>query len=500
MALKDELLAASSATTAMMPYWTMVEAIIAGLDAMREGGTDFLPKFPAEEDDDYTYRLSLTKFTNIYRDVLEGLATKPFEEEITLIGKSGRPIPTELIDFVENVDGGGNNISQFASQVFFNGINNAIDWIFIDMPVVDTDKSISIADAKALKLRPFWTRVLAKNVLEVRTENHGAENVITYIRILEPAVDNNPVRVRVFKKTDSLVEWELWEIPATGPSSDEIVMVGSGTLSIGIIPFVPFITGRKDGNTFKFAPPMRDAADLQITLYQNESALEFIKALAAYPMLAANGMKPEKDANGKIKKVAIGPGRVLYGVPDGNGGNGEWKFIEPTSNSMEFLLKSCDKTKQDLRELGRQPLTALSTQLTTVTTSIAAGKARSAVTAWALGLKDTLENALVITNLFMKITSYDPEVNVYTGFDNVKDDGSDLETLNKARENNDLSLDTYWFELKRRKVLSPEFTAENERKKLLEEIPTDGIDDAEGEESPDTSTPLIKPDLDNDGA
>ena len=89
----------------------------------------------------------------------------------------------------------------------------------------------------------------------------------------------------------------------------------------------------------------------------------------------------------------------MYGAPNTNGTGGTWKYVEPSSNSLEFLKKDIDKTKTDLRELGRQPLTALSSQLTTVTTSIAAGKAKSAVTTWALALKDALENALYMTML-----------------------------------------------------------------------------------------------------
>jgi len=222
---------------------------------------------------------------------------------------------------------------------------------------------------------------------------------------------------------------------------------------------------------------MLDAADLQITLYQDESGLQHIKAMAGYPMLAANGMKPAMSADNKTpKKVSIGPMRVLYGIPDGNGGHGEWKFIEPNANSMEFLKKDIAATKQDLRELGRQPLTALSAQLTTVTTSIAAGKAKSAVTAWALGLKDSLQNALIITAMYVG-SEYKTEVNIYTGFDNVTDDGSDLDALNAARDRGDLSQQTYWQEYKRRKVLSPEFNAEDEERRLFEEIPVEEYED-----------------------
>jgi len=463
-----DLLTRTADIAAMVPYWDKVTCLVEGLDAVRAATTDFLPKFPEEKQDDYNFRLSYSKYTNVYRDVLEGLATKPFEEEVSLIG--GESIPAEAYDFIEDVDGCGNNLTMFSALTFFNGINYAIDWIFVDYPTVDPSVVISREQAKKQNLKPFWTHVLAKNILEVRTDNIGSKEVINYIRIFEPAVNKTPDRVRIFNRSDEgIVTWKLFE----KTKKEEFVLIEEGTLSIDTIPLVPFITGRRDGRSFKFFPPMRDACDLQITLYQEESGLEYIKTMSAYPMLAANGMRPQKGPDGKtIEKVGIGPMRVLYGLPGDSGQNGEWKFIEPNANSMEFLKKDVDKTKQDLRELGRQPLTALSTQLTTVTTAIAAGKARSAVSAWALGLKDCLKNALIITMKYMNL-SYKPEVNVYTGFDNVLDDGTDLEALDKARARGDLSLETFLAEFKRRKVLSPEFRFEEESKRILNEIPSE---------------------------
>lgn len=476
------LLVRAKDIASMVPYWDQVESIVEGYEAVKNAGKTYLPKFVDELEDDYKFRLECTKFTNIYRDVLEGLATKPFEEEITLIAGEDGKIAPEVEAFIEDVDGAGNNLSMFSALTFFSGINEAINWIFVDYPKValEPGRVLSQADAKAMNLKPFWSHVIARNVLEVRTKIIGAKEVIIYIRVFEPSNDTiTNDRVRVFNRSDDgVVTWELHEKnPQAAKIEDQFTRIDGGVLSIDVIPFVPFITGRRDGRTFKFSPVMRDAADLQITLYRNESALEFIKIMAGYPMLAANGMKPQMEADGKtVKKLSVKPMAVLYGLPDGAGNYGTWQFIEPNANSMEFLQKNIDKTKQDLRELGRQPLTALSSQLTTVTTSIAAGKARSAVTAWALALKDSLENALKITMKYMG-SALEPEVNVYTGFDNVTDDGSDLEALAKARENGDLSQETYLFELKRRKVLSPEFNYEAEKQRLLNDIPVDdGVD------------------------
>lgn len=482
--MEHDLLKRSPDIETMIPYWDKVTAILDGKDAIQAGGIDYLPQFPDETDKDYEFRLKTAKFTNIYRDVVEGLATKPFQDEISIITSGSDELPKEVTEFIEDVDGCGNNLTTFAALTFFNGINYAIDWIFVDYPTVMNPEGISVADAKRLNLKPYWRHILGKNVLDVHTKMVGSKEIITYFRCQEPGFGDEPIRVREFRRSDidNKVYWTLYvQIFNQETKKDEFVIENQGIMSINFIPVIPFTTGRRDGQSFKFYPAMKDAADLQITLYQNESALEYIKILACYPMLATDGIKPKIGPDGQPSKIGVGPGRVLYGVPQENGNGGTWKYVEPNANSLEFLQKNIDKTKNDLRELGRQPLTALSTQLTTVTTSIAAGKAKSAVTAWALGLKDALENALAVTMKWMN-KDYEPEVNVYTGFDNVLDDGSDLEELGKAKERGDISLETYWEELKRRKVLSPEFNAERERKRLLEDIPTDAVDTSENEE------------------
>ena len=480
-----DLLKRSPDIEMMVPYWDKVSDILAGQEAIKMAGTKYLPAFPDEQANDYDFRLTVGKFTNIYRDVVEGLATKPFQNEISLLG--GDKIPQKIVDFAEDVDGSGNNLTSFAALTFFNSINYAIDWIFVDYPSVANKDNVTIEQAKKMNLRPFWIHVLGKNVLDVKTRMEGSKEVITYFRVQEPGFGDEPMRVREFIKDDinDKVIWRLYEEIETEDSDRDFVEIDNGELSINFIPMVPFSTGRRDGKSFRFFPVMSDAADLQITLYNNESALEYIKVLACYPMLATEGTKPPVEADGKTpKKVAVGPNRVLYGISMDNGYGGNWKYVEPNANSLEFLQKNIDKTKNDLRELGRQPLTALSTQLTTVTTSIAAGKAKSAVTAWAFALKDALENALLITAKWMG-EEFEPEVNVYTGFDNVMDDGTDLEQLGKARERGDISLETYWIELKRRKVLSPEFDANVERKRMLDDIPYENEPDVNPENEAD---------------
>lgn len=478
---EDDLCARSIDSERMLPYWQKTDDIVEGYDAIKKASTTYLPMFPDEDQTDYDFRLNCTKFTNIYSDIIESLSSKPFEEETTLIEDDGKPIPDIIKELVEDVDGSGSNLTMFANATFYKGINSAIDWIFIDYPKTDITRIRTQADAKADGVRPFWSHVLGRNVLEVRSKVINGKELLTYMRILEPA-SNGEDHVRVFVRDElGAVTWSLWRkvIDRTATKA-KFVKEDEGIITIGVIPLVPFVTGRRDGRTWYFKPVMKDAADLQIELYDQESALKFTKKLAAFPMLAGNGVVPEKMADNKTpKKIRVGPKCVLYAPPNGNGDFGSWAYVEPSATTLKFLADDVKETIQNLRELGRQPLTASTGNLTVITTAFAAGKAKTAVGAWALGLKNTLENALVVTCLWLNISvdAYDPQVNVYTEFDEFIDGQKDLETLDKARDRRDISHRTYTLELQRRKVLSPEFDHEKEMEYLLEEGPADDTGD-----------------------
>ncbi len=458
----------SKDSAAMVDYWDKTDAIVGGIQTMRDAKDKYLPKFPKEQKDDFEFRLEATKFTNIFRDIIEGLSAKPFEEPVSLVGDS---ISQQFTDFVEDVDGEGNNISVFANATFFNGIAHAIDWILIDYPTVDGTKIKTKADEKAAGVRPFWSHVLGRNVLHAEGKILNGEQVLTLVRIFEPG---EPDMIREFKRDENgLVTWQLYkkDVKGTSGKTEWLKDVG-GSLTINVIPMVPFATGRRDGAGFKYFPAMQDAADLQIELYQQESALKYAKILTAYPMLSGNGVKPEKDEQGQPKSIAIGPARVLFAPPDGNGNSGNWSFIEPSAQSLKFLAEDIKETKQDLRELGRQPLTAQA-NITVINSAMAAGKAKSAVGAWAIGLKDALENAMKITALWFKLDGKEPDINVYTEFDNFLDGDTGLEHLRSMRDNGDLSQKTLHAETKRRGVLSAEFDHEKEKENIFAEIPGD---------------------------
>lgn len=466
----------------MRDDWDQVETILRGAKAIRQAGVKYLPKFEGETNERYAVRLALSKFTNIYRDVVEGLASRPFEAPVSLVETETDLAPEQIKEFVDNVDGARNNLTVFSAETFFNGINNALDWIFVDYPDVPiTTAPRSVEQEREAGIRPFWTHVLAKNVLEARSSIVGGSEELVYVRILEPSATDTDVRI--LYRDENGARWELWRLdkerstPGVNGGSTVFRKISEGVFSIGVIPLVPFITGRRAGRRFFVHPPMRDASDLQIELYWQESGLKHIKALAAFPMLAGNGVTPAKAPDGTITPLIAGPMAALYAPPDGAGHSGSWQLLEPASTSMKFLADDVKETIANLRELGRNPLTAQSgASLTVITTAVAAKKGNSAVQMWAYALEDALNNALYLTARWFGIdeaTARKITVKVFTDFDVDANGGEELSTLSTMRTSGNLSQRSYWKELVRRNVLSPDFDADDEEKAILDEGPPD---------------------------
>lgn len=480
---------------AMKPYWDQVRTIIAGTKAMRAAGEEYLPRFANESPADYKDRVNAAKFTNIFADITENLASRPFSQEVVLAEGAS----SQMQELAANIDGQGNSIHVFLANTFFQGINYAVDWIFIDYSA-NVPGNVTLAEQKAKGYRPYWVRVPAENVLAVYSEMIDGEEQFIHVRILEVTRERSGftevtiTRVRVLERlpnedgTWGMPTWKLWKLVKDVGGLEEWVIEQEGVMSIPLIPLVPFVCGRRKGSSWVIDPPMKNAADLQIEHYEQESGLKYARNQTAFPMLAGNGVNPQMDAKGNPVTLKVGPKSVLYAPSNGDGQHGEWKFIEPSAQSLTFLSGEVKETARELRELGRQPLTAQSGNLTVVTTAFAAQKGNSAIEAWSLLLKDAAEQALYITGLWIADTSK-VEIVMDTDFDLTIGEDDGFGQLLEMRKSGDISRKTLWEEAKRRGKLSADFDADEEDEELLAEGPSD-IEDEDA---------LLPPDPDPDG-
>lgn len=491
------------------PFWRMISDILEGVDAMRNlsyGGqigsqpiqlsnvttqlfaqsrglepqSPYLPKFPNEPYNEYDRRRRNAFLTNIYSDISSNLSSKPFSKTCELADDSG----DDLKKISENIDGLGNNLHVFAGQVFKTALDKGITWIMSDYTKVPAEATLETE--RNLGARPYWVHIKTEDLIAVYSKFINGVEIIFEARIKECSVEldgykeKEVTRIRemtrdpIVDENDNITGFEpaVWTLYQENRTKDEAGreavswdIIDSGPITIGIIPLVPIIFGKRDGTSWRVSAPLKNIGFMQVKLFQMESNLDYTKELTAFPMLTGNGIAGTDDKGATIN-VPVGPRAVLFAPPGGDGGHGEWHFIEPGGSSLSFLQTDVDKHKTEMRDLGMQPLTA--SNLTVVTTTNVAAKAHNAVQAWALKLKDALEQAWYISAVKWLKQAKGPEVNVHTDFGVSLTAEQDFSTLLQAESAGLISPQTTREEFKRRGLLSDSFSEEEEQKRLAE--------------------------------
>ena len=474
----------SSDHKAMAPYWRMVAAIMGGIDGMRKAGEDFLPRFEAESKESYKRRLKTARMTNVFADIVGDLTLRPFQEPTQISDAS-----TEALrEFAGDVDAAGSDLNAFALKVFVNALVDGLTWVLVDY-TKDVPEGASVAEERALGARPIWLHYRAADVLAIYTERvEGVERIVE-ARLREDSVERDGFdekqveRVRIFRHSAEMEspEWEVWrKVPdANVVGGKWEIEEGPVALDINVIPLVPIVFGRRAGTTWVVDPPLRDAAHLQVELYQQENALKNVRTLTAFPMLAANGMDPDLGEDNKPKPIKTGPNAVLFG---GGGENrGEWSFVEPAGSSLRFLREDNKDTIVELRELGRQPLVSQS-NLTVVTTAAVVRKGNTAIQAWTGVLRHGLESCFAMTAKWINLEEYDIEIMVFDDFDLGFGDNADFQavlTMGTGQEPI-ISREAVLQEAKRRGILGANYDPEADLKLIdrrMEDPPPGPMDE-----------------------
>jgi hypothetical protein len=469
---------------AMSGFWQMTSAILKGAPGLRVEA--YLPKFPKEPDDVYKLRRTNAPLTNLYDDISRNLASRPFAKPVEISEKAPEVIggtidadtKTRSGGLVANIDGQGNSLHVFAATSFKAGIDKGLDWILVDhtraVPRAD-GRTLSKADEQEQGLRPYWVHIPAERMLAVFSDFVSGVETIIYARIYEPCVERagygtvTKERVREISR-DPIAQgpagvtaygpahWTLLEEQTDAQGKKSWVEIDAGDYSIGVIPIVPFIPGKRHGSSFVVDPPLRNIAFMQIEEFQQESNLKEVSTMTAFPMLAAIGVTLAPG-----ETFQVGPRSLLTAPATGDGSTGDFKYVEPEATSLTFLETRLANFRQEMRDLGMQPLQAAN--LTVITTANASQKASSAAQAWAILFKDTLDRCLSLTALWLGIKDI-VTAKVHTDFAVETSGDLDMGELLKSVVAEKISIETYWSEMQRRGKLGPEFDHETETARL----------------------------------
>ncbi|MBK1666147.1 hypothetical protein CKO38_16745 [Rhodospirillum rubrum] len=423
---------------ACAPHWAMVRALMGGTPTMRAAGEGFLPRYEAEDRDAYRTRLAravlLPAFAGAVRDIVGRVFARPL-----LLGED---VPPRLRGWLEDADLMGNALHRVAERWFTEAVTTGIGWLQVEMPGRDQPEALrrpylivlsaeEVIAAHAARRAGRWRLDHARLRFTARERQGFTERGVDHVQVLEPGF------------------FESWRRSGTG-----WVRTDKGETGLGELPLVPLRLGPAEGALFA-RPPLEGLAHLNVAHWQSASDQRNILTLGRFAMLALSGPAPE---GGKEGGLAVGPKTFLHS-PDAAA---RWYYVEPAGTAIQAGERDLARLEAQMERLALDPLVERSGSQTATAAAIAASQAHSVVKAWALALKDALEQALALMAAWSgeaTMVEGGGRVDVSTDFADVRD-GGDLDALFKARAAGDLSRSAYLAELQRRGVLSLAFDAQ----------------------------------------
>lgn len=441
--------------SAMLSQWQLMRAIMGGTEAMRSAGLTYLPKYEGESQISYDNRLARSVLTNYLEDAVRNAVSMPFRKEIVI----PESLPEDMSAICKDVDMQGNGLDQFARIALEDSTIMGFGFILVDWARNDAE---NLAQQRQVGAdRPYWVFVRADDVIAVYTQIVGGKEVITHFRYRETTVEIDEEykekvveRIRVYKPG----EYEVW-----AKANNEWAIEDSGTASIPYVPVVPIWCGRRLGG-YRVKPLFMDLAYKQVEHWQSASDQRNILSFARFPMLAVAGAQGAAD-----DELVVGPSRVLTTTDV----DGKWYYVEPRGHAIETGRRDLEDLKEEMRILGLQPLMTRTGNITATARALDETRVHSAVQVLAMNLEESIEIAMRFTEEWLGRAKEDTEV---YGFKVNRDfglsirDTAEVDSLIRSRITGEISRKTFWAELKRRNVLSPDFDPESEDKVLEEEF------------------------------
>jgi hypothetical protein len=425
-----------------------------GTSAMREARTEYLPQEEGEQNRPYNNRLARTFLYNHFKKTVMSHTGQVFDRPVVVDG------PDMLVeDWVPNITNEGRSLTAFMKDVFETALAEGLSIIQVDYP--RAPEGISVADSRALDLRPYLVEVPPANLIGWDWEVVYGKPVITEARIVEEYFDDEGSRQEQIR----VLTPGAWATFRQSKADQEYKLDESGTTApINFVPLVPVYTGKKYG-PFMADPPLTDLADLNLEHWQSGSDQRHVLHVARVPVLFGAGWEDE------VTKITIGPNRFVKA----DNPNATLSFVEHSGRAIEAGRQDLMDIEQRMAKVSLEMLISdRPGDITATERAIERAENESALQTIARHTQDAIEMALEIMLEWAGMPSEGLEVDVNRNFEIKITDSQELTELQTLRANGDLTRETLWYEFRRRGVLSDDFDAEAEADALGQEGPPGG--------------------------
>ena len=434
-------------------------ALMGGTQAMRQAERVYLERDIAETDLIYSRRLNRSVLYNMYKKTIEDHAGRVFRKPVI----AEQTVSKNFEVLLEDISRTGQKITDFAQDVFTQGLQTGIHFIHIDAPL---SAGRTVSETRQQNFRPYFVSVPAENLLGWQQEIIDNRLTLTQVRIKEvhkePVSDNefkseyvDYVRVMDRRGADR-VAVRLYK-KQTGNSlgqASEWTLIEETTLGLSGIPLVPFYAQRAGFMTG--SPPLDDLADINISHWQSSSDQRNILHYARIPILFAPGWESESQL--EISSTVM----LTTSNPDA-----DLKYVEPQGSAISAGREDLDKLEMQMEILGLQLLARTSGPATATGELRGEIKETSQLGMMAKSLERALNQAFGFAAEFMGEAEWPADgVRISTELSTIDISAPTLTLLLQSVMNDKISKETFWDELIRRGLLAGTFDPEQEIERL----------------------------------
>src|SRR5690606_30096105 len=332
--MSDDVAKPSAEVEAMQEDWAMVSALMGGTKAMRAAGEKYLPKWPAEDQDSYDFRLKTSTLTNFYGHTVKTMGSKPFAKAVGMVD-----MPEAMIPWLENIDTEGRNLHVFAHDVFQAALGHGLSHMLVDYPRVEGVRTL--ADERKAGARPYVVHIHPTSGLGWKSKKVEGREMLTQLRFMESVTEDDGefgsksvAQVRVLEPG----AWRIYRKVTEGKNAGSWTLYDEGTTTIDFIPLVTVYTNRTGFMMAK--PPLLDIADLNIKHWQSQSDQDSILHVARVPLLAVSGV----DGVSEVRVVA----KAFMRLP--TGAVAQW--VEHSGAAISAGREPLHDLEEQMRVLG----------------------------------------------------------------------------------------------------------------------------------------------------
>jgi hypothetical protein len=410
----------SAAYRKMQPRWTKCRDCLTGTEAIRNGGTDYLPQYEAESSSRYATRKVLAAFYNGYSRTVLASVGMLLEQEPTL----GDDMPDALKVLWENIDAAGTHGAVFSRRLATSGIVDGhagilVEYSRLDATTLDLSRASAAAeraiatggqldgvDERRLGLRPYFLLFRADDVFRPLYQTVNGVRTLVLLILREVVSERKGLfgirsvtQYRVYTNQGGVVRYELWRTPEGGtrPQLTEGPVVVRNQTSI---PWAPFIAGEEIAPG-EYKPPLLDLADLNIQYHRSLTNHLSLQDLAYIPTLVRIGATP--GADGEFPTVQLGPRNTLD-APAQDGVPQPYYWLAPPVDVLDAGERTMASTKADMATMGAAFLSAETRAAETAEGKrIDSSAQRATLATVSRALKDCLETAHGFSANYLKV-------------------------------------------------------------------------------------------------